>query len=463
MIKKIRNESVLFKSLLGIAVPIILQSFVTASLNLIDSFMIGFLGENQIASVGLANQYYMVFLLTTIGITGAAGIFMTQFYGRNDKKKILTFTGISLTVSILASILFTGMALFLPEQIMHIFTGDITVTALGTKYLKSVSFSYIFTAVSFSFSVALRSTKQPKIPLYASIIGLACNTFFNWVLIFGNLGLPALGVTGAALGTLMARGAEMFFIISFIYKRKNIIAGSLKEFSRFNSTDLKVYFKTALPVILNDLMWITGISAYSVAYARLGINATATMQIANTINNLFNIFAIGLASAASIILGNKIGAFKEEEARKDAVKISILGTCLGMLSGIILYLTAPAIGALFKVEPDTYKNIVSVLKIMALVAPIRFFGVIQIVGVLRGGGDVIFATATELFSVWGIAVPLSFIGVSIFQIPINIVYLLVCIEEPFKAMLTIPRLISGKWLKRVINDKNEIVESVNCT
>ncbi len=447
MIKRLKKDKIFFRGLMTLAIPIILQSLVTASLNLLDNLMIGSLGEEEIASVGLANQYYMVYYHTIMGIVCGAGVFMSQFWGRRDRESIHKFLGIALTVGIFASLIYSGGALLLPEKIIHIFTRDAQVTALGAGYLRAVAPSYIFTSVSLAFALALRSTEQTKVPMYGSIIGLLFNGILNYIFIFGRFGIPAMGVTGAALGTTISRGIEMLFILCVIYTRKNIVAGSFRELTGYNIELVGRYFKTAVPIIFNDIMWIMGITAYSVAYARLGTNATATMQIATTINNMFNIFGIGIANAAAIMIGNKIGAAMREEAREDAVKISIFGTLLGCIIGGVFYIIAPAVAGLFKVSPETHTNVVLVLRIMAVVLPVRFFGIVQIIGVLRGGGDVIFSIGTELFAVWGVAVPLAFIGVGIMDVPIYIVYVLVCLEEPFKAAVTIPRLMGGKWIR----------------
>lgn len=451
MIKRLKEDKAFLRGLMTLAIPIILQSLVTASLNLLDNLMIGSLGEEEIASVGLANQYYMIYYHAIMGIVCGAGVFMSQFWGRRDRESIHKFLGIALTAGMLTSLLFSGVALFLPEEIIHVFTRDPQVTALGSEYLRAVAPSYLFTTVSMAFAMALRSTGQTKVPMYGSVIGLLFNGILNYIFIFGKFGAPVMGVGGAALGTTISRGVEMIFILSVIYSKKNVVAGGIRELMAYNIELVGRYFKTAVPIIFNDLMWIMGITAYSVAYARLGTNATATMQIATTINNMFNIFGIGIANAAAIMIGNKIGAMKEAEAREDAVKISVFGSLLGCIIGVLFYLVAPAVAGLFKVSPDTYKNVVVVLRIMAVVLPVRLFGIIQIIGVLRGGGDVVFSIVTELFAVWGIAVPLAFIGVTMLDIPIYMIYALVCLEEPFKAAVTIPRLRGGKWIKNLID------------
>lgn len=448
MLKKL--DRVFIKTLMVLAIPIILQSLVTASLNLLDNLMIGSLGENEIAAVGISNQFYMLYYYTVMGITLGAGIFMSQFWGKKDTSSIHKFLGISLVVGMISTIFFAVVAFFFPENIMKIFTDDNIVIIEGVAYLKMVALSYIFTTISLAYAAALRSVGQTKIPMYGSLVGLVFNGILNYIFIFGKFGAPVMGVAGAALGTTISRFMELLFIIFIIYRNKNVVAGNISELLNFDLHLVKRYFITAIPVIFNDVMWIAGITAYFVAYSKLGTNATATMQIANTINNVFNIFGIGIASASAILIGNKIGAGKEEDAKEDATKISLFSTLLGVIIGVLFFLLAPFIAMLFKITPETYRNVILVLRVMAVVLPLRFFGITQIIGVLRGGGDVMYAIITELVAVWLIGVPLSFVGAIYFKSSITIVYILVCLEEVFKVVATYPRLRSGKWIKNLV-------------
>lgn len=440
------------KTLMLLAIPIILQSLVTASLNLLDNLMIGSLGENEIAAVGISNQFYMLYYYTIMGITLGAGIFMSQFWGKKDVTSIHKFLGISLVVGMISTIFFAILAFFFPEMIMKIFIDENIVIEQGVAYLKMVALSYIFTTISLAYAAALRSIGQTKIPMYGSLVGLIFNGILNYIFIFGKFGAPVMGVAGAALGTTVSRFMELAFILFIIYKNKNVVAGKISQLLDFNFDLVKRYFITATPVVFNDVMWIAGITAYFIAYSKLGINATATMQIANTINNVFNIFGIGIASASAILIGNKIGAGKEEDAKEDAIKISVFGVLIGIIIGIFFFFLSPFIAMLFKITPETYENLIFVLKVMAIILPLRFFGITQIIGVLRGGGDVMYAIITELVAVWLIGVPLSFIGAVYFNLPITIVYILVCLEEPFKAIATYPRLRSGKWIKNLVKN-----------
>lgn len=451
MLIDLKKDREFFKNLLILAIPIILQNLIGASLNLLDNLMIGSLGENAIASTGIANQYYMLYYNSTNGIVMGAGIFMAQYWGKKDVKSIYKFMGISLLFSLFTAFLFVIGGVFFSENIMGIFTKEKIVSDLGKNYLAAVAPSYIFTSISLTYAMALRSAGYTKIPMYASLIGLIFNGVLNYIFIFGKLGIPALGVTGAALGTTVARFMEMSFILHTIYMRdKNIIAGKLSEMFVFTKDLITKFIKTATPVVFNDVMWIGGITVYFIAYSKLGTNATATMQISNTINNAFNIFAIGIAIASSIVIGNKIGAGEEKEAKEVAIKINIFGIALGVLVGVIFFIASPFIPLMFKITPETKANVITVLKIMSVLVPVRFFGIVQIIGVLRGGGDVVYAILVELIAVWGIGVPLSFIGAVYLNYPITIVYALTCLEEPFKMISTIPRLLSGKWIRNLV-------------
>lgn len=444
-------DRIFIKTLMVLATPIILQNLISASLNLLDNIMIGHLGVNEIAAVGLSNQYYLLFYYTVMGISLGAGVFMSQFWGRRDIISIKRYMGISLVFSLLIGSIFTMLAFFSPETIIGVFTDSEQVIKLGSGYLKAVALSYIFTCVSLTFSVGSRSIAQTSLPMQASVIGLIFNAVLNYIFIFGKLGLEPMGVTGAALGTTFARLAEMSFILYKIYIKNNILKAKMSEFLDFNFQTIKVFFKTAFPVIFNDFMWIAGITLYSKAYAMLGTDAIATMQIANITNNLFNIFGTGLAVASSIVVGNNIGAGKSfKSIQKDAYKMSEFCVLVGIVIGIAFFITAPFVNRFFNTSPKVQKDIVLILRIMAVAIPFRFFGITQIIGILRGGGDVLYAITTEILGVWIFGVPLAFVAAGYFHTGIGIVYLCVCLEDVFKVTMTIPRLKSGKWIRSLI-------------
>lgn len=451
MIQKFKFEKSFIKMLMALAIPIILQSLITASLNLLDNIMVGKLGENEIAAVGLSNQFYMIFFYSVAGIGMGASIFMSQLWGKKDIKKIHEFLDLSLLISVVVSIFFAGIAVLFPEKIIHIFLKDPTVTQLGVSYLRTVAISYVISSITLVFSMALRSTAQTKLPMYGSIVGIVFNGILNYLFIFGKFGAPRLGVTGAALGTTISRTMELAFILFAIYKFDNIIATKFDSYKNLSIQKFKEFFKIASPVIFNDIMWILGISTFSIAYAKLGVNATATMQIAITINNMFNIFGIGIGAASAIIIGNKIGAGHKQEAYDLSRKISQFGVLLGIVIGVIFYFVSPFITGVFKITPETAKNVNVVLKTMAFFIPARFYAIIQVIGTLRGGGDVVYAIAVEMIGIWFIGIPLAFAAIHFIPgLSITTLYFIICLEEIVKCVMSYPRVTSYKWIKSLV-------------
>lgn len=448
--RKVFKDKAFITTMLTLALPITLQSFITSSLNLVDNLMIGKLGEEAIAAVGLANQYFFIFTLCLSGINAGASVFMSQYWGKKDVKSIKKVLGLDLSIGFIASIVFGGAALIFAESIMGVLSRDIMVIELGSQYLRIIGITFIFTNFTQGFSSALRSSEQPKTPMYASLIGVICNAFLNWVFIFGNLGAKPMGVAGAALATSIARALEIAYIIYMIYVKNNIVASKIKELFAFDFSFVKTYFNTSISVIANELLWSLGMTAFSIAYAQIGTSAVATMQIATTLNNMFMVLCIGLASAAAIMVGNKIGANEENVAVDYSHKIGKVAPALGLIIGISVWVLAPAIVRPFNVEAETFKATVTVLRIMALICPIRSYNVVMIVGIFRGGGDTLYSTLVQLGTIWFYAVPMAFIGAIVLSLPVTAVYFLICSEEFIKIIFERSRLKSGKWIRSVV-------------
>lgn len=451
-IMRVFKDKTFLNNLWVLALPITIQSFITSSLNLVDNVMVGKLGEEAIASVGLANQFIFIFSLCIMGVNAGASVFMAQYWGKKDIVNIKKVLGLDLSVGMVVSILFTIGCLIFPESIMSILSNDPNVIVLGSGYLKIVGISCLFVNFTQGFSSALRSTGQVKVPMYASLIGVGTNAVLNWIFIFGKLGMPAMGVYGAALATMLARLVEMIYIVSYVYISKNIVSSRLKELFNFDSNFVKVYFKTSWSVIVNELIWSVGLAAYSVAYARIGTNAVATMQIANTLNNMFTVLLVGMATATAIMIGNKIGANEEDEARRYASNVGILTPIVSIIMAIGIWVLAPQILKMFNVTPSTYQDTLDVLRIMAVFLPIKAFNMVMIVGVFRGGGDTTYSMLVQAGTIWLYSVPLTFIAATVFALPIQIVFFLLSTEECIKIIFELIRLKNGKWLKNVIGE-----------
>lgn len=450
VINNLLKDHVFYKNLFSIAVPIIIQYFISTSLNMVDTVMIGYMGETQIAAVGIANQVFNLYSIFLFGICSGCSIFISQFWGKKDIDNIKHVVGVMLSSTLVISILFTFAARVFPEAIISIFNRENVILFYGSKYLKLVSLSYIFTAITFCFSFSLRCIEKATYPMIISIIALLSNTFLNYALIFGNFGFKAMGVEGAALATVIARFIELVLITAIIYKKNNILAPGFKNMFNVDSVFLKSIYRTTIPVLLNEVCWGLANTIYSVAYGRIGKEAIASIQISSTIQQLFGIFCFSIANASAVMIGKRIGAGDEDEGRDYAHRFAVLSIATGIVVGLMIVASGPSILAFFKVSERVLMDSYAVLKIISLVMPLRIFNIVLIVGVLRGGGDTKRAFIIEASTMWFIGVPLAFIGALVFKLPIYGVVALTTLEEVGKFILCAYRLASGKWMKNLV-------------
>ncbi|MDD4780676.1 MAG: MATE family efflux transporter [Tissierellia bacterium] len=438
-----------YKIMLKLSLPIMIQNLISSLINMVDTIMVGKLGEVEIAAVGIANQYFFLFNMILVGLCGGCSVFFSQFWGKKDTESINKVVGMGLVSVALFSIIFMIGGFIFPEKIISLFNKDPLVIDFGARYLSIVAISYIFTGITFVYSYALRSTGNTVQPLVVSIVSLLINVFFNYMLIFGKFGAPALGVSGAAVATVIARVAETIILIFLIYKSKDVLAASIKELTDFNFEFVKKSYKVIFPVILNDICWGLASLVYAAVYGRIGTQAVAAVQICNTVNNLFMVVGYGLSSSSAIMIGNSIGEGKEHQGVDYAKKFMIISIVTSVFLGLLLSISSPLILNMFNISTEVRSSAQAILYIISFIFFIRISGLVIIVGILRGGGDASSAFIIEGFTMWFIGVPLMIIGAFVFKFPVHIVYALAIFEELAKCILGLMRIKSGKWIKNL--------------
>lgn len=444
-----RLDRPFYRQLLVLAAPIMLQNFIASSLNMFDTLMIGQLGENEVAAVGVANQVFFLFNLVANGAAAGCSIFLSQFWGGGDRRSVHKVVGLGLLMNLCIGLLFTGAACAFPGPIIGLFSDDQAVISLGIEYLLLAALSYAFTSVSFLLAGAMRSVGKAWPPMIISAGAVLVNIALNQVFIFGELGAPAMGVRGAALATLIARVVEMALMLVFCFLPSSPLRGRLREYISFTPAFTgKVLLKT-LPILLNESCWAVGTMLYVRAYGHIGTHAIAASQICNTVQNLFMVACFSLASSSLVMIGNQIGAGRREQAVIYSRRFSKLALLVGLILGIAVALSAPAILTLFKVSEQAARAAVAMLRIFSLIAPIRVLNVVLIVGVFRGGGDAGFSLAAEGVTMWTIGVPLAFLGAVTLRLPVEQVVLLITLEEIVKCVIALFRLRSNRWLHEV--------------
>lgn len=443
-----RDSRFLRKALI-IACPVALQGMLNTLVNLVDTLMIGTLGATAIAAVGLANKVFFVFNLLIFGIVSGAGILAAQFWGSQDVKSIRKVLGLSLLMALGGALLFVVPATLCPELVMRIFTTSESSIALGAGYLKIAAFTYPFVALTSVYVAMLRAVNKVVFPVISSCIAIALNIFLNYVLIFGKLGAPAMGVAGAAVATLTARILEICLVISYVYLKKLPLACGLSGLFGWSRKFVRQFAVTAAPVIANEFMWGLGTTLYSLAYGRMGDEAVAAITIATTIQDLVVVLFQGLSAATAVILGNELGAGKLKRAEKYATQFFILQFIVTIAAAaVIVAIRWPIIG-LYNITPEVANNVNLCILVFAAYMPSKMFNYVNIVGVLRSGGDTNMCLFLDTSGVWCFGVPLAFLGALVWRLPIYVVYALVMVEEVYKTIAGYIRYRQKKWLKNL--------------
>lgn len=432
-----------------IALPVAMQGMLNTIVNLVDTMMIGSLGETAIAAVGLANKVFFVFTLLVFGVVSGSGVLAAQYWGNHDVKNIRKVLGLALLISLGGSFCFLIPSQLAPETVMRIFTTSDGAVAVGAAYLAVVSFSYPFTALTNTYVAMLRAVGEVKAPVIISSVTIFINIVFNYILIFGKFGAPALGAVGAAIATLIARIVECAAILCVVYITKSPVACRIRELFGYSREFLRQFISTSSPVIANEFMWGLGTTMYSLAYGRMGDNAVAAITIAMTIQDITVVLFQGLSAATAVVLGNEMGAGKLKRAEKYASNFLILQFLITLAAMGFCFVTRGMVIGMFKVTPEVAQSVNLCLIVYILYMPFKMFNFVNIVGVLRSGGDTKVCLFIDTSGVWIIGIPMAFWGGLVLKQPIHIVYAMVMLEEAYKTVLGYIRYRQKKWLRNL--------------
>jgi putative MATE family efflux protein len=446
-------------TLLKLWFPIALQQLIFSLLGLLSMMMIGQLGDTTVAAFGLAAQIGFLFQLLLFGVSSGSAIFVAQFWGKHDVKNIRRVLGISLGLSLLGAAFFAFVALVIPEFALGIYSTDRAVIALGSEYLRIVGVGYLAIAITTSYAVTLRSTGNVRLPVTISVISLGLGVALNYALIFGQFGLPALGIQGSAIGTALARWLECTWLLAYIYTHSSVAAASVREMFAFDMAFTRRVLKTILPVMVNEIVWSTGISTYSLIYGRIGTEAVAAVSIAGTIENLAYVPFVALANAAAVLIGHRVGADEEHKAFEYAKRFWRMVMLLAICIGGIIFLSADGILSFYKIDATTHLFARNILTVMAFGLWIKSSNILLIVGVLRAGGDARVSAIIDAAPVWLVGIPLAAVGAFVFGLPVYWVYLLTLSDEAVKCLLAGWRMISKKWITNLARQHRQTSEA----
>ena len=433
-----------------IAIPVALQGLVSASLTLLDNMMVSSLSETALSSVNLGVQLFNIQWMMVFGFCTGCSTFLTQLWGAKDTDNIKKVMGFAMVNTTVLSAVFFCLGTFFPLKVMALYTTDPTAAALGAEYLRTASVNFLLIGIINPLSTSLRATEQTRIPMYISLAAFVTDVFFNYCLIFGNLGFPRLEVRGAALATVIARVLEFCLMICMVFVRRNPLRGISARMFRFDRAFAKRIYKNNIFTTLNETLWSGANSAMSAAYSHIGTLEYAAYSAAITVMNLFLMCMFSIGDASLILVGARIGEGRKDEAKETARKLVRLAVVFGAVAGVLIALFAGIIIRIFELSPEGFELAKKIMYVNAAFCPVYLVNGVLISGTLRAGGDTRFAAITEILIMWLISVPLSFIGALVLKLPIYLVVLIVQAEGIIKFFILFRRFRSGKWLNYMI-------------
>jgi putative MATE family efflux protein len=437
-----------FSNILRIALPIATQNLVMASLNMVNILMIGQLGDAELAAVGLAGQIYFLVHLILFGVASGASMFTAQLWGKGDVRNLRRVLGFSLKLGLLGSGVFWALAIFWPENAMRFYSEDPAVIALGAEYLRIFGWSYPFFAVTFAYAFVMRSTKNVRTPMLVTVFALTLGIFLSYGLIFGQFGLPEMGMMGAAWGSLAAKVIESLLILAAVYwRRTNPAAATWRDILEFDWVFMAKVMKPVLPVVTNELVWALGITTYYAIYARVGTEAVAAINIVTAIEQMIFVAFFGIGNATAILVGNLIGEGKKEQAFVFAGRSIGLQVFIGLILGLALYASSDTVFGFYKVSDSVIESARAIIIVASSFAWLKGTNMLVIVGVMRAGGDTRFMLILEVAAIWVVGVPIAALAAFVLHFPVHLVYLMVMIEEVFKLSVCLWRFFSKRWIK----------------
>lgn len=440
-----------YKKFFILMLPMALKELISSLTNLIDTIMIGRLGDAPIAAIGIGNQVYFLFTVFLFGISCGAGVFSSQFWGKQDIPKMRKILGLNLLLAMGLALVFIFAAVTFPVQIFNAFKAAPEALNEGVTYLRIVCIGYFATAITTAFDSSVCCSEKAALPFIVRAIGLLVNVVLNWILIFGRLGAPAMGVKGAAVATVIARFSELAVMLSAVYGRKMIQAALFKELFTIPKEIVVKFFKTSSAVILNEMAWALGTTAYSWVFARISPEAIVVITIVQNIERLMLVFFHGGGNAGGVFIGKAVGAGNYEEAYEYGKRLAVLSVITSVVLSLIFVAARPIILMPYQVSAEVYNQSMNLLAVVAVMMNIKALTFLLIVGVFRNGGNPGAAFLIDIGCVWLVGVPMVTLGGLVLHLPLLISYAMMCSEEIVKVIISVTYFKKKKWMRNVVS------------
>ncbi len=439
-----------YKVLFSITLPIAAQNFITFTVSLADSLMLGKVGEIALSGANLANQLFFILMIITFGVTSAAMVFASQYWGKDDIYSMKRVITIMLRLAAFISLVASALAICIPETVMSWYSDDLEVIEAGASYLRIIGWAYPFYSITNAMASVLRSAHVVKISIVIYLSSLIVNVSLNWILIFGNLGAPELGIRGAAIATAVARVVEFIILLIYLTFFEKKIHYTFRDLFVPVKDYLGAFLKTGAPVVLNEAIWSIGTSALSMIIGHISTEFVSANSIANIIWQCVWVVVSGMGNATSVVIGNSIGRGENKEIILNKAKtIVLISAIMGVISAFLLMIIRGPVINFYEVSAETKALAYDLIVSYAIIIVFQSMSVQYVVGIFRGGGDTKTAMFVDVFFLWTVAIPLgALVGLVLGWAP-PFVYIMLRSDEFLKNIMSFIRLRSGKWIRDI--------------
>lgn len=451
--KLIAKDRSFYKQVARIAVPVALQGLITTGVNMMDTIMVGAVGETELSAVSLANQFITIFHIFCMGIGMGASVLVSRYYGMKDENSLKKTVAIMLRLCLGLSVLFCIATILIPRQIMLIYTTDESIILHGIEYLRYSVVTYFLLGLALTCTIVLRNVGKVRIPLYTSIAAFFINIGANYVFIFGKLGAPQMGVAGAAVGTLISRIMEFCIICGYMLFKDKSIGFRVKHLFMPVGKLWREYIRISIPVLVSDGILALGNNSVAMVIGRLGESFVAANAVTTVAQQLSSVMITGFSQAGSIITGYTLGEGDRKKAHDQGYAFLGIGFVFGIVAAVIIMLISQPLIYAYDLSSQTQAIAQELMWSISIIIVFQATNSIMTKGVLRGGGDTKMLMLTDNIFLWVASVPLGALAGLVLELPAFWIYFALKIDQVLKAVWCVIRLRSGKWIKKIRSEQ----------
>lgn len=448
------KDKAFYKKVLKIAVPIALQGLITTGINMMDTVMVGAIGETELSAVSLANQFITIFHILCMGIGMGASVLVSRYYGMGDKSSLKKTVSIMLRLCVGMALLFCVVTALFPRQIMKIYTTEQDIINLGIDYLRYSVVTYFLLGLSLTCTIVLRNVGKVKMPLYTSIASFFINVGANYIFIFGveAIGIPKMGIIGAAVGTLIARIFEFAVICGYLFFKDKEIGFRIKDIFKPVGALWKEYIRISIPVLISDGILALGNNSVAMVIGRLGESFVAANAVTAVAQQLSSVMIQGFSQAGSIITGYTLGEGDREKAHRQGYSFLFIGIVFGIIAALMITVISTPLISAYNLSEETQLIAKELMLSISIIIVFQATNSIMTKGVLRGGGDTKVLMLADNIFLWVASIPLGIVAGLVLHLPAFWIYFALKIDQVLKAFWCVIRLRSGKWIKKIHSD-----------